>query len=125
MNRSQKIVKNERTISIEYKKSKTEKISSERKRAFQFLMYDKLKCLEIDMQEAPPHTYSEEQWNDLDNRIKEVEGLMEKACCVGALVDWPTLQQIRKIKEERQMIRYMTCLNQGVPEKEAGLSFDL
>lgn len=90
-----------------------------------YSMYDKLKCLEIDMQEAPPHTYSEEQWNDLDNRIKEVEGLMEKACCVGALVDWPTLQQIRKIKEERQMIRYMTCLNQGVPEREAGLSFDL
>ena len=90
-----------------------------------YSMYDKLKCIEIDMQEAPAHAYSDEQWDDLQKRIKEVETLMEKAYCVGALVDWPTLKRIREIKEERQMIRYTTCLNQGTPEKEAALAFDL
>ena len=90
-----------------------------------YSMYDKLKCLEIDMQEAPPHTYSEEQWNDLDNRIKEVEGLMEKAYCVGALVDWQTLKRIREIKEERQLIRYNTCMAHGASEKDAALAFQL
>lgn len=90
-----------------------------------YSMYDKLKCFEIDMQEAPVHTYSDEQWDDLQKRIEEVETLMEKAYCVGALVDWPTLKRIREIKEERQMIRYTTCLNQGTPEKEAALAFDL
>ena len=90
-----------------------------------YSMHDKLKCIEIDMQEAPAHTYSEEQWDDLHKRIEEVENLMEKAYCVGALVDWPTLKRIREIKDERQLIRYTTCLNQGTSEKEAALAFDL
>ena len=90
-----------------------------------YSMHDKLKCMEIDMQEAPAHTYSDEQWDDLQKRIKEVETLMEKAYCVGALVDWPTLKRIREIKEERQLIRYAICLNQGTSEKEAALAFDL
>ena len=90
-----------------------------------YSMHDKLRCMEIDMQEAPRYTYSEEQRDDLYKRIEEVENLMEKAYCVGALVDWPTLKRIREIKEERQMIRYVTCLNKGTSEKEAGLAFDL
>ncbi len=63
-------------------------------------MHDKLKCIEIDMQEAPAHTYTDEQWDEVQERISEVEELMEKAYCVGALVDWPTLKRIREIKEE-------------------------
>lgn len=27
-----------------------------------YSMHDKLKCIEIDMQEAPAHTYTDEQW---------------------------------------------------------------
>ena len=29
-----------------------------------YSMHDKLKCIEIDMQEAPAHTYTDEQWDD-------------------------------------------------------------
>ena len=50
---------------------------------------------------------------------------MEKAYCVGALVDWPTLKRIREIKEERQLIRYNTCLAQGTSEKDAAMAFEL
>ena len=88
-------------------------------------MYDKLKCIEIDMQEAPAHTYSDEQWNQIESRIEEVEYLMEEAYCVGALVDWQTLKRIRKIKEERQLIRYNTCIAQGASENDAALAFQL
>lgn len=69
-----------------------------------YSMHDKLKCIEIDMQEAPAHTYTDEQWDEVQERISEVEELMEKAYCVGALVDWTTLKRIREIKEERQLI---------------------
>lgn len=90
-----------------------------------YSMYDHLKCVEIDMEEAPAHTYTEKQWNELYERISEIEGLMEKAYCVGASVDWPTLKRIREIKEERQFIRYNTCMAQGTPEREAAAAFDL
>lgn len=90
-----------------------------------YSMYDKLKCIEIDMQEAPVHTYTDQQWNKLQDRIHEVEELMDKAYCVGALVDGPTLKRIREIKEERQFIRYSLCLAQGASEKDAAMAFDL
>ena len=90
-----------------------------------YSMYDKLKCMEIDMQEAPAHTYNENQWNEIEKRLEEIENLMEKAYCVGALVDWQTLKRIREIKEERQLIRYNTCIAQGVSEKDASKAFDL
>ena len=50
---------------------------------------------------------------------------MEKAYCVGALVDWPTLKRIREIKEERQLMRYNACMEQGASEKDAAMAFDL
>ena len=50
---------------------------------------------------------------------------MEKAYCVGALVDWPTLKRIREIREERQLIRYNTCLAAGASEREAAQAFEL
>ena len=37
-----------------------------------YSMHDKLKCIEIDMQEAPAHTYTDEQWDDVQERISEV-----------------------------------------------------
>ena len=90
-----------------------------------YSMHDKLKCIEIDMQEAPAHTYTDEQWNEVQERICEVEELMEKAYCVGALVDWPTLKRIREIKEERQLMRYNACMEQGASEKDAAMAFEL
>lgn len=90
-----------------------------------YSMYDHLRCIEIDMQEAPPGSYTEEQWDDIEDRISEVEELMEKACCVGALVDWPTLKRIREIKNERQMIRYSRSLEAGAAERDAAVAFDL
>lgn len=53
-------------------------------------MYDKLKCQEIDMNEAPAHTYAEDQWNALYDRLEEMEHLMEEAIlcwCLSQLAD--------------------------------------
>ena len=85
-----------------------------------FSMYEKLKCEEIDMNEGTI-PYNE----NLFDRIEEIEQLMDAAPYVGSLVDWPTLKRIREIKDERQMIRYATCISQGTPEHEAALSFDV
>ena len=76
-------------------------------------MYEHLKAQEED------GDWSEE----LHARIAEVEDLMEKAPFVGSLVDWPTLKRIREIKDERQMIRYTTCLAAGSDERDAALAF--
>lgn len=90
-----------------------------------FSMHDRLKCIEIEMREAPAHTYTEKQWEEIEARLEEVEDLIDKAGCVGALVDWPTLKRIRELKEERQMIRYITCMEKGASEREAGQAFEL
>lgn len=83
-------------------------------------MYEKLRVWEIEMQEG------ERSWDDsVFDRIAEVEMLMEKAYCVGATVDWPTLKRIREIKEERQMIRYNRCLAAGNSDQEAAIAFQL
>lgn len=50
---------------------------------------------------------------------------MEKAYCVGALVDWETLKAIREIQEERRLIRYERCLAVGDNEKEAAIALTL
>ncbi|CCY92862.1 unknown [Bacteroides sp. CAG:1076] len=86
-------------------------------------MYDRLKCIEIDMRDDAVHAYTDKQWNEIEDRIIEVEELMEKAYCVGALVDWVTLKRIREIKAERQLIRYNNCMQQGATEKEAAMAF--
>ena len=83
-------------------------------------MYDHLKCIEIDMQEGTI------PWDDaILDRIDELESLMDKAPWVGSLVDWPTLKRIREIKDERQMIRYTTCLAAGSDEHDAALAFEV
>lgn len=85
-----------------------------------YSMYDHLKVLEIQMQDG------EIEWDDdIEERISEVEGLMEKAYCVGALVDWPTLKRIREIKDERQLIRYRRSVEAGSTELDAGYAFTL
>lgn len=82
-------------------------------------MYDHLKCMEIDAVETG-------EWPDgLEERIEEVEMLLDKAYCVGALVDWPTLKRIREIKDERQLIRYSKSLAAGSNERDAALAFTL
>lgn len=82
-------------------------------------MYDHLKCMEIDAIETG-------KWADgLEERIEEVENLLEKAYCVGALVDWQTLKRIREIKSERQLIRYQRSFAAGSNEKDAALAFTL
>uniref|UniRef100_A0AAU8AY68 Uncharacterized protein n=1 Tax=Dulem virus 37 TaxID=3145755 RepID=A0AAU8AY68_9CAUD len=83
-------------------------------------MYDHLKALEIQMQEG------EIEWdNSIEDYIEEVESLLNKGYCVGALVDWPTLKRIREIKNERQLIRYQRSLAAGSSEQEAALAFKL
>ena len=83
-------------------------------------MYDHLKCIEIDMIEGVI------PWDDdVMGRIDELEDLMDKAYCVGALVDWDTLKRIREIKDERQLMRYNGCLQNGVSEKDASLAFQV
>ena len=82
-------------------------------------MYDHLKCMEIDAVETG-------KWPDgLEEHIEEVEMLLDKAYCVGALVDWPTLKRIREIKDERQLIRYGRSLAAGSNERDAALAFTL
>lgn len=88
-------------------------------------MYDYLKCMEIDMEEAPANSFTEEQWEEVERRISEVEDLIDKGGAVGSLVDWPTLKRIREIKEERQFIRYSRSLEAGTSEKDAAMAFEL
>lgn len=67
-------------------------------------------------------------WDEVEaveDRISEVESLLDKAPYVGSLVDWPTLKRIREIKEERQYIRYNRCLSIGMTEAEAALAFEI
>ena len=85
-----------------------------------FSMYEKLKCMEIDMDEGTiPYDPK------LFDRIDEIEKLMDAAPCVGSLVDWPTLKRIREIQEERRMIRYATCLAAGDTEKDAAIALEI
>ena len=78
-----------------------------------YSMHDKLKCIEIDMQEAPAHTYTDEQWDEVQERISEVEELMEKAYCVGALVDWPTWNREHRRKMQQWHLNYKTVTRPG------------
>lgn len=89
-----------------------------------FSMYEHLKCIEIDFEEGTI-PWDEKKYDDLQNKIMEVEKLMDAAPWVGSSVDWPTLKRIREIKDERQMIRYATCLANGDSEREAALAFEV
>lgn len=61
--------------------------------------------------------------NDLtiDDLIEEVEKLLDKA--IYGKVTGKEYGRIKAISQERQMIRYMTCLNAGMPEWKAAGAF--
>lgn len=81
-------------------------------------MYNRLKCIEIDMIEG------KKEWSDeVIDRIEEIENLMDKAPYVGALMTWEDLKRIREIKAERQFIRYNIAKENGATEKEANYAF--
>lgn len=78
-------------------------------------MYEHLKCMEIDARES-------DDWDALDKieeRIVEVENLLESAYCVGALVTWEQLKRIREIKDERNEIRYRIAIQNGANNRDA------
>lgn len=79
-------------------------------------MYDHLKCMEIDARENG-------DWDALykiEERIEEVENLLESARYIGALVTWPQLKRIREIRDERNVIRYNIAIRNGASDREAG-----
>ena len=79
-------------------------------------MYDHLKWLEIDARDNS-------DWNALEKieeRLEEVESLLESAYCIGALVTWEQLKRIREIRDERNMIRYNIAIQNGASDRDAG-----
>ena len=88
-------------------------------------MYDRLKCMEIDMLEATKDSYSDTDFAELEARISEIEQLMEVAYGVGALVEWKVLSRIREIKQERQLLRYHTSIACGSSQKHANMAFEI
>lgn len=78
-------------------------------------MYDHLKRMEIDAREN-------DDWDVLDKieeRIEEVENLLESASYIGALVTWSQLKRIREIRDERNVIRYNISIQNGARDYEA------
>ena len=43
-----------------------------------YSMHDKLKCIEIDMQEAPAHTYTDEQWDKVQEESAKSRSLWKR-----------------------------------------------
>ena len=83
-------------------------------------MYTKLQVWADEMQQG------EREYDEtIYDRIDEVETLMNKAWCVGCLVDWPTLKRIREIKAERQTLRYAASLAAGHNERDAAIAFTI
>ena len=63
-----------------------------------------------------------EREDELQVRIDEVENLLEKLY-FGSVTssEW---NRIQEIVNERQMQRYVTCLNSGMDERDAAGAFD-
>ena len=63
-----------------------------------------------------------EREDELQERIDEIESLLEKMY-FGRVTksEW---NRIQEIVNERQMQRYITCLNNGMDERAAGKAFD-
>ena len=63
-----------------------------------------------------------EREEELQKRIDEVENLLEKLY-FGSVTrsEW---RRIQEIVNERQMQRYVTCLNRGMDERDAAGAFD-
>lgn len=56
----------------------------------------------------------------VEERLEEVESLLESAYCIGALVTWEQLKRIREIRDEMNNIRYLTAIQNGASERDAG-----
>lgn len=82
-------------------------------------MYEHLMCVR-DVQDGVGQDSSKTR-----ARIEEIERLMDKAYCVGAMVTWPELKRIREIQEERRQIRYCICLRNGDSERDAALALEI
>lgn len=50
-----------------------------------YSMHDKLKCIEIDMQEAPAHTYTDEQWDEVQEKNQRSRGAYGKGVLRGRI----------------------------------------
>lgn len=61
--------------------------------------YDHLKRMKEEMLMNPSSEFDKTKLDELSDRISEIEELMKKAYCVGALVDWPTLKRIIHVTE--------------------------
>lgn len=79
-------------------------------------MYGHLKCLEIDARDNSVWDALEK----VEERIEEVESLLDSAYCIGALVTWPQLKRIREIRDERNELRYNIAIQKGASDREAG-----
>lgn len=62
----------------------------------------------VQVYEARENGSFEEQ-EAAEARMDEMNDLLEKAPCVGALVDWPTLARIREIAVARETMRDQVC----------------
>lgn len=66
--------------------------------------------------------YEQPEREELQKRIDEIENLLEKMQ-LGRVTrsEW---NRIQEIVNERQMQRYITCLNSGMDERTAAGAFD-
>ncbi|RKJ64829.1 hypothetical protein [Roseburia sp. 1XD42-69] len=81
-------------------------------------MHDHLKCMEINARENNDW----EALEKVEERLVEVDNLLESAYCIGALVTWEQLKRIREIRDERNTIRYNIAIQNGANNREAGYS---
>lgn len=81
-------------------------------------MREHLQCLIYDMDEGII-----DRDDTIEERLEEVDDLLERAYCIGALVSWDDLKRIREIRDERNMIRYCKAVESGCNEREAGYAF--
>ena len=65
------------------------------------------------MMEAPRGSYSDTDFAVLEDRISEIEELMEST-------SW-----IREIKQERQLLRYHNSIVCGASQKDANMAFEI
>lgn len=89
-------------------------------------MYTHLKCIQYDFEDGVIRGEIEICGRKVDidtigDLIEEVGDLLGKA--TWGKVTGREYGRIKAISEERQMIRYMTCLNAGMSERDAGYAF--
>ena len=66
-------------------------------------------------------TEDSEEYDKLQEQIEEIENLLYK---LNYGLNQKELSKVREIVNERKFIRYNTCLNNGMNEKNAGEAFN-